>query len=84
MKTQFMKKVLLFCLISASIAAIMLTSRKKTANTESIILEEIEAITDCESVNGYPNDGYCRSNDYNEYFCGSSHWLWSDNCRQHP
>lgn len=57
---------------------------KTTAKTEIISLEDVEAITSCEAVDGEPNDGYCVGNDYNEYFCGSPHWFWSNNCQQHP
>lgn len=48
----------------------------------SLTLADVEARTDCEAIDGYPNDGHCVKDDVNNYFCKSPGFLQSKNCRQ--
>lgn len=54
----------------------------KMSDVLNVSLANIEALADCELRDGQLADGYCRKDDYNHCFCGSSHWFYSDNCVQ--
>lgn len=81
-----MKKKLIYSALVAIIVAsgYMGYSTHASSTSVSVVLQlaSVEALANCELLDGTLPNGYCRKNDYNHYFCGSSHWWYSDNCLQ--
>ena len=48
------------------------------ANT---LLSEVEALTNCEAIDTYVNDGHCVHNSQNIYFCATLGFLQKKNCK---
>lgn len=49
-------------------------------NFSNVDSEEIEALTACESIGWFNNDGNCVKNSKGEYFCKTDDWLSFTDC----
>lgn len=79
------KKFIGFALVAIVAASGYVGYRTHALNSSASIafqFTDVEALADCELVNGKLPNGYCRKDSYNNYFCGSPHWFYSDNCIQ--
>ncbi len=79
------KKLISFALVAIIAASGYMGYHTHTSSTSASValqLTSVEALADCELLDGTLPNGYCRQDDYNNYFCGSSHWWYSDNCLQ--
>lgn len=82
-----MKTKVLIVAIVASISIFCYLDNAKTesngmADSYQMGLYDIEALTNCEAIDGHKNDGHCVSNDRREYFCAKPGFLQSRNCAQ--
>ena len=64
------------------LSAIGLSMSKTGSRLSDATLTSVEALADCESVNGYENDGHCVHDRVNNYFCKTPKFLQSRDCRQ--
>ena len=82
-----MKKTILrstlFVAISI-VAGICATKTYKitTILKSNLLLQDIEALTFCETIDGMENDGHCVQDKYLNYFCAEPKFLQRKDCRQ--
>lgn len=75
-------KISMFVSALTLIGGVMMLTYKQQSKYSDLLLENIEALSHCESVDGYENDGHCvRDKNYN-YFCKEPGFLQSKNCKQ--
>lgn len=53
-----------------------------SAIPQMLSTDDVEALANCESVDGHDNDGHCTKNDYKVYFCESPGFFDSKDCLQ--
>lgn len=75
-----MKKVLIFMGCACTILVMDLTDRRVSQRGD-ILLAEIEAITACESIGWWNNDGNCVNNGKGDYFCKTDSWWELTDCK---
>lgn len=71
-----------FIVIITAISAYSSYKAYKNANyKEELFLTDIEALSNCESNDGYENNGRCVHDEQLYYFCKTPSFLKSKNCR---
>ena len=71
-----------FAIALASIA-IYVSNNSHRVSTSKIHASGIEALTNCESVGWWDNDGNCVKNSLNgEYFCKDDTWYELTDCKR--
>lgn len=53
------------------VSSAIIAMQNSEHQASEIVLNEIEAISDCERVDGNEDDGMCVQDDYLHYFCAS-------------
>lgn len=75
-----MKKVFLF--VGCACATLVLTLvNSRFSQTVDISLAEVEAITACESIGWWDNDGNCVNDGKGNYFCKKDSWYELTDCK---
>lgn len=81
-----MRKKTFVVALAASVSISVFLGLKDTENNESgnsfIGLSDVEALSDCELIDGYEANGHCVHNDRNEYFCADASFWQTKDCRQ--
>ena len=52
------------------------------SDSDLLLAENVEALSDCESINGKKNNGHCTHDDHLRYFCESPGFFDSVDCYQ--
>lgn len=74
-----------FFIVACVCLSVTMVLRETNAENRSVsdfVLTEVEVLANCESIDGYSNDGHCVHDDVNNYFCKSPGFLQSKNCKQ--
>ncbi|MBR2018332.1 MAG: hypothetical protein IKA00_13760 [Prevotella sp.] len=58
------------------------TLSETSTNFSSLFSQDIEALSNCESIDGQKNNGHCTKNERLEYFCEKPGLLQTKNCLQ--
>lgn len=81
-----MKKKLLFATVAVTVSISYYHVTRSFDNNETkktwMDIYDVEALTDCEKINGSKPNGHCVENDRLEYFCAKPGFLQSKNCMQ--
>lgn len=80
-----MKKTIVYCTVAflSAVLCYCIHFSNERGNSLSVLLPtEIEALTNCEAVDGEANDGHCVHDDSHHYFCKSPGFLEKKNCKQ--
>ena len=75
-----MKKVFLFVGCACATLVLALTN-SHVSQAVDISLSEIEAITACESIGWWNNDGNCVTDGHENYFCKRDTWYELTDCK---
>lgn len=79
-----MKKIFYSIPIFVGMMVYGLTTMQKEnpAIQQMLSTDEVEALANCESIDGYDNDGHCTKNDYKVYFCEGAGLFDGKDCLQ--
>ena len=75
-------KISMFVLALAITGGVMMLTHKQECKYSDLLLEDIEALSNCESVDSYKNDGHCVHDKNYNYFCKEPGFLQSKDCKQ--
>ena len=52
------------------------------SDSELLLMENVEALSDCECVDGKKNNGHCTHDDHLRYFCEAPGLFQANDCYQ--
>lgn len=73
-------KISMFVL-ALGVAGGMMLTRNQECKYSDLLMVDIEALSNCESIDSYKNDGHCVHDKNYNYFCKTP-GLQSKNCKQ--
>jgi|GEM_PF-5398854 len=75
-----MKKVIIFMGCACTTLVLALTN-SRTSKSADLLLAKVEAITACESIGWWNNNGNCVNNGNGVYFCKTDTWHELTDCK---